>query len=137
MSWNGVKKQTNIEAIEAWCNEMGIEDYSINSQGEIDVDGNVSLGHKDFEGLPYEFGTVTGYFDVGDNQNLTSLKNCPNKVGFYFRCSYCPKLESLEGCPKVVGDCFYCSDCKGKFTAEKVYKLCKALRVYNKTLSIS
>src|SRR5574344_2124354 len=104
MSWNGVKKQTNIEAIEAWCNEMGIEDYSINSQGEIDVDGNVSLGYKDFEGLLYKFGTVTGCFDVGDNQNLTSLKNCPNKVGFYFRCSYCPKLESLEGCPKVVGD---------------------------------
>ena len=137
MSWSGVKKQSIKVEIEDWCEEMGIQDYTINSQGEIDVNGSVNLSGGDFKELPYKFGTVTGHFNIGDNPNLISLKNCPNKVGFYFRCSYCPKLESLEGCPKVVGDCFYCSDCKGKFTKEKVYKLCKALRVYNKTFNIS
>ena len=132
MSWNGVKRQVNKVEIESWCEEMGIEDYTINSQGEIDVRGDVHLDYRDFKELPYKFGTVTGFFNVGDNQNLISLKNCPDKVNEYFRCSYCPKLESLEGCPKFVKELFYCSDCKGKFTAEKVYKLCKTPRVYNK-----
>ena len=132
MSWNGVKKQVNKVEIEAWCEEMGIENYTINSQGEIDVDGSVELSRTNLKELPYKFGTVTGYFNIGDNRNLTSLKNCPNKVNKYFRCSYCPKLESLEGCPKVVSEIFYCSDCKGKFTEGKVKKLCKTPRVYNK-----
>ena len=132
MSWNGVKRYTNNAEIEAWCDEMGIEHYTINDKGEIDVDWNVDLDNSDFKELPYKFGTVTGHFNIGDNPNLISLKNCPNKVGFYFRCSYCPKLDSLEGCPKVVSEVFYCSDCKGKFTEKKVNKLCKTPRVYNK-----
>ena len=132
MRWNGIKKHTNNAEIVAWCEEMSIKNYTINSQGEIDVNGSVNLNNTDIKELPYKFGTVTGLFNVGDNQNLISLKNCPDKVNKYFRCSYCPKLESLEGCPKVVGEVFYCSDCKGKFTVEKVIKLCKTPRVYNK-----
>ena len=123
MSWSGVKKQSIKVEIEAWCEEMGIENYTINSQGEIDVDYSVRLDYQEFKELPYKFGTVTGYFNIGDNRNLTSLKNCPNKVNEYFRCSYCPKLESLEGCPKVVSKTFYCSDCKRRFTNEEVMSL--------------
>ena len=125
MSWKGIKNQVNKADIEAWCEEMGIENYTINSQGEIDVDDSVRLDYQEIKELPYKFGTVTGYFNIGDNLNLTSLKNCPNKVNKYFRCSYCPKLESLEGCPKEVSEVFYCSDCKGKFTKEEVESLCK------------
>ena len=50
MSWNGVKKQSLKADVEAWCEEMGIEDYTINSQGEIDVDGGVFLNGKDYQG---------------------------------------------------------------------------------------
>ena len=125
MSWNGVKKQTNIENIKAWCEEMYMRNYTINSQGEIDVDGNINLRNKNFKELPYKFGTVTGFFDVGNSTYLISLKNCPNEVGLFFRCSYCPKLESLEGCPKVVSETFYCSDCKRKFIEEEVMSLCE------------
>lgn len=107
MSWSGVKRQVNKVEIENWCDEMGIQDYTINSQGEIDVNGSVNLGSENFKELPYKFGEVAGHFNIGDNQNLISLKNCPNKVGTHFRCSYCPKLESLEGCPKVVKEIFY------------------------------
>ena len=131
-AWSGVKQQSIKADIEAWCEEMGIQNYTINSQGEIDVDGNINLRNKNFKELPYKFGTVTKSFDISSNKNLTSLKNCPNKVNKYFRCSYCPKLESLEGCPKKVSEVFYCSDCKGKFTANKAYKLCKTPCVYNK-----
>ena len=51
-AWSGVKKQSNIENIKSWCDEMGIKNYTINSQGEIDVNGDVFLTHNDFEELP-------------------------------------------------------------------------------------
>ena len=49
MSWNGIKKQVNKAEIEAWCEEMGIKNYTINSKGEIDVDGSVSFTYKIFK----------------------------------------------------------------------------------------
>ena len=89
-AWSGVKKQSLKSNIEDWCEEMGIQNYTINSQGEIDVNGNVwvykLLEKNDFKELPYKFGTVTGRFDVSSNKNLTSLKNCP----------YCPLCFFLK-----------------------------------------
>ena len=125
MSWKGVKKQSLDQEIKSWCDEMGIKFYTINSQGEIDVNGCVNLSRKDFEELPYKFGVVTGYFDMSNNRNLKSLKNCPNIVDAYFSCSKCPKLDSLEGCPKEVDSNFYCYDCKVIFDIKEIEKLCK------------
>ena len=129
-AWSGVKKQTNNANIEAWCDEMGIQNYIVNSKGEIDVngDGGVWLNNKDFEELPYKFGTINGYFSLSECKNLTSLKNCPNHVGDYFSCSGCIKLDSLKGCPSYVVWNFYCSECKRKFTKEEVKSLCKVKR---------
>ena len=127
MSWNGVKKQSIKADIEAWCDEMGIENYNVNSKGEIDVDGDVDLDRTDFKELPYKFGKVTRYFDLGGNKNLASLKNCPDYVGEFFNCSFCPQLNSLEGCPKKVGYNFWCRRCKRKFTSEEVRSLCKVM----------
>ena len=124
-AWVGVKKQSLKAEIEAWCDEMKIKNYIINSKNEIDVNGNVDLRCYDFKELPYKFGQVNGCFSLAYNKKLTSLKNCPNKINKYFRCSYCPNLESLEGCPKEVGRDFYCSSCKRKFTKEQVRSLCK------------
>ena len=124
-AWSGVKKQSYNQEIKFWCNEMGIEDYTINDKGEIDVDGDVMLRYSDFKELPYKFGTVTGLFDIGNNKKLTSLKNCPNKIGSYFSCSNCTKLDSLEGCPNYVEWNFYCYDCKREFTEKEVKALCK------------
>ena len=127
MSWSGVKKQTSIdiEAIEKWCDEMKIRNYTINSQGEIDVDGSVRLREKDFKEIPYKFGRVNGWFSVGDNPKLISLKNCPYYTKYSFDCNLCKKLDSLEGCPKEVGGRFYCRGCKRIFTKEEVMSLCK------------
>ena len=125
MSWNGVKKQSNIENSKAWCDDMGIQKYTINSQGEIDVNGGVDLRDNDFEELPYKFGEVNGFFDISNNKNLTSLKNCPNFVGDFFACDFCPQLDSLKGCPKEVGGNFWCECCKHKFTKKEVKSLCK------------
>ena len=124
-AWSGVKKHTNNANIEAWCDEMGIKKYTINSKGEIDVDGDVHLIHKNFKELPYKFGTINGCFDIYNNQNLISLENCPYFVRDSFACEFCIKLESLEGCPKEVGSNFWCNDCKRKFTEEEIRSLCK------------
>ena len=132
MSWGRVKQQSIKADIEAWCEEMEIENYTINSQGEIDVNGDVWLVNKDFKELPYKFGKVNGYFDMGNNPNLTSLKNCPNYIGGYFSCRKCTSLDSLEGCPKEVGSDFYCRGCKRKFTEEEIKSLCKVKEyIYN------
>ena len=126
MGWNKVKQITNNQSIIDWCEEMGIENYTINSKGEIDVDGDVDISYIDFEELPYKFGRVSGFFDVSYNKNLKSLKNCPSKVRKWFSCSNCPQLDSLEGCPKEVKNYnFWCYNCKREFTEEEVQSLCK------------
>ena len=133
MSWNGVKKYTNNTNIEAWCEEMGIRNYTINSQGEIDVKGGVDLKDRNLKELPYKFGKVNGLFTLDGCKNLISLKNCPYYVGSYFNCYDCEKLDSLKGCPKEVGGNFYCKKCKREFTKEGVRSLCRVEKsIYNK-----
>ena len=126
-AWSGVKKQTSIdiEAIKSWCDEMGIQNYTINSKDEIDVNGGVDLLRKNFKELPYKFGIVNGYFSLSECKNLTSLKNCPDYVPKSFYCDQCPQLNSLIGCPVEVGRDFYCFDCKRLFTEKDVKSLCK------------
>ena len=123
-AWSGVKKQSLKQEIESWCEEMGIENYTINDKGEIDVDGNVNLRNNDFKELPYKFGTINGHFKLAYNPNLISLKNCPNVVVGSFGCEYCSKLDSLEGRPEEVGGNFWCENCKCLFTKEEVKSLC-------------
>ena len=124
-AWSGVKKQSYDQEIKSWCEEMGVKKYTINSKGEIDVDGGVNLRYSDFKELPYKFGKVDGYFSLQWNEKLISLKNCPNYVKGSFSCTDCAKLDLLEGCPKEVGGDFYCYNCKRKFTKEEVKSLCK------------
>ena len=134
MSWKGVKKQNNIENIKAWCEEMGIENYTINSQGEIDVDDDVLLMENDFKELPYKFGRVTGFFSLESCKNLISLKNCPKFIvpNHMFNIDFCSQLDSLEGCPISVGGLFYCSGCKRQFSKDEVRSYCNVgFEIYN------
>ena len=128
MSWSGVKQTTNNQPIINWCDEMGIENYTINDKGEIDVNGSVWLNKKDFKELPYKFGKVNGRFSLCDNKNITSLKNCPNEVGSSFDIDGCFLIDSLKGCPEEVGGYFYCGGCKREFTEEEVKSWCKVKR---------
>ena len=125
MGWIGVKKHTNNAAIEAWCDEMGIKNYTINSRGEIDVDGDVHLNYRDFKELPYKFGKINGYFSLDDCKNLISLKNCPNEVCSAFDVDDCFQLNSLEGCPKKIKGDFWCMCCQREFTEEEIRSLCQ------------
>jgi hypothetical protein len=82
--------------------------YTIQSDGTVDVKGNVNLNKTNLTKLPVKFGRVTGYFSCSDNQ-LTSLEGAPQSVGNYFYCSN-NKLTSLKGAPQSVSGGFYCND---------------------------
>jgi hypothetical protein len=88
------------------CKKYKIENYTVNDDGSIDVDGNVDLSWYKLTELPLRFNKVTGYFSCSSN-NLTSLKGSPKWVGGYFSCS-CNQLTSLEFSPDYVGGSFFC-----------------------------
>ena len=92
------------------CKKYGIENYTINPDGSIDVDGNVDLSFKDLTELPLTFNRITGNFSCSCN-NLTSLKGSPRWIGCHFTCSNNP-LTSLEFSPDYVGKYFNCDDNK-------------------------
>jgi hypothetical protein len=94
--------------IESICKKYDITNYTINVDGSIDVNGNVSLDSNRLDKLPLRFGRVTGYFLCYDNQ-LTTLEGSPREVGGDFNCSY-NQLTTLEGGPREVGGNFYCHD---------------------------
>ncbi len=96
----------NFNDIDSICKKYGITNYTINSDGTVDVDDDVNLFNK-LTKLPLKFGKVTGYFTCGDNQ-LTSLEGSPREVGGHFECGN-NKLRSLEGGPMEVGGNFDCS----------------------------
>jgi hypothetical protein len=111
--------------------------YTINPDGSIDVDNNVSISgiiriQFIIQGdiltkLPIKFNKVTGSFYCSNNQltsledspvsvggdfncqdnQLTSLEGGPQSVGVDFICSN-NQLTSLEGCPESIGGDFYC-----------------------------
>lgn len=82
-----------------------IDDYYINEDGSIDVDGNVKFSEKmDFvKELPLKFNKVSGDFDCS-KLSLESLKGSPIEVGGTYDCSY-NQLSKLEHLPKKAG-CF-------------------------------
>jgi hypothetical protein len=88
------------------CEQYNIRNWSINSEGLVDVGGGVDLTLEVLNKLPLNFGHVNGDFKCSYNQ-LTNLEGCPRSVGGDFWCAY-NELTSLEGCPKSVNGGFYC-----------------------------
>ena len=98
------------QEIDSICREYGIQNYTINPDESIDVDGNVDLSNRELKKIPLKFRNVRGHFSCSGNQ-LTSLEGCPQSVDgdFYFHSN---RLTSLEGCPQSVGGDFYCNNNK-------------------------
>jgi len=121
----------SFKEIDTICQEYGITNYVINSDGSIDVRGDVDLSRKDLVRFPLRFRKVSGDFlchtnqletldgcpkevgrdfDCGNNQ-LQTLEGGPEEVGFSFRCDN-NQLVTLEGSPKKVGSDFWCDSNK-------------------------
>ena len=88
------------------CKSYEIENYSINSDGSIDVDGNLNIVNRNLYTIPIKFNKVSGYFDCSWN-NLISLENSPIEVGGDFICNF-NRLKSLVGSPIKIGGYLYC-----------------------------
>lgn len=93
-----------MDRIDSICAKYKIKNYSINSDGSIDVDGDVIMRDEFLDKLPLRFNIVSGGFDCG-NQKITTLDGSPNSVGGNFICSD-NLLTSLVGGPNFVGGNF-------------------------------
>ena len=91
----------NFNEIHGICKKYGIENYTINNDGSIDVYGDVNLYSKKLTKLPVKFRNVSGRFDCYNN-NLTTLEGAPQSVLGSFYCNR-NNLTTLEGAPKSVG----------------------------------
>ena len=81
------------------CKYYRIEDYTINSDGSIDVYDSVDLFNYNLNKIPLKFNKVDGYFDISHN-NITSLEGSPKIVTSWFDCSH-NKLTNLKGIETV------------------------------------
>ena len=105
------KFNESIESdIDSICRKYEIRNYTICSNGSIDVNGSVNLSNKNLTKLPLKFNIVSGDFYCDDNK-LTSLEGCPKEVGGHFSCDY-NKLTTLKGSPKEVYGSFFCYNTK-------------------------
>jgi len=59
--------------------------WKLNPNGEVDVDGGVWMKMMNLTEIPVKFGRVDGHFTCSENQ-LTTLKNCPDYIGGNFWC---------------------------------------------------
>ena len=97
----------SLENIHDICKEYNIKNYTINSDGSIDVYGNVNLRGKNLTKLPLKFRNVSMYFDCSNN-NLKNLEGGPTHVGGDFSFAG-NRLTSLEYSPYHVSHNFYCT----------------------------
>ena len=71
---------TTREEVIQVCEKYRIENYTINNDLTIDVDGGVYLGEKDLKHLPLRFNYVSGDFSCYENK-LKTLEGSPQTVG--------------------------------------------------------
>jgi hypothetical protein len=92
----------NKTEIVAICKQLRIENYIINDDGTIDVDGDVDLSNDEheFTELPLSFNIIRGSFNIS-GLGLTTLLGCPKIVCGDFICKY-NLLSTLEHSPTDV-----------------------------------
>ena len=57
----------SVQEIDSICKKYGIENYSVNKDGSVDVEGDVYLSYKKLTKLPLKFGSVSGDFLCNNN----------------------------------------------------------------------
>lgn len=86
--------------------DSNIFNFKINSDLSVDIHESVSISYLDLTELPFQFGTILGFFDCSYNE-LTNLKGSPHTIQGYFDCSN-NYLTSLEFGPKKVDSYYNC-----------------------------
>lgn len=104
---NGYKIFEDKHMTDYICLTHSIKNYTIGSDGIIDVDGDLNLSFKGLEKLPLNFGEVRGDFNCSNNQLLT-LEGSPKKISGSFYCNK-NRLRSLKGGPEEPVDFMTCA----------------------------
>lgn len=96
------------EEIENYMERFGgMDNWTINEKGEVDVPGNIKLLRSFFpEGqFPFQFGKISGTFDCS-GAGISSLVGAPHTVEGTFDCKS-NSLKSLTGAPRIAAgfDC--------------------------------
>ena len=99
---------TTKQSIKEWLDRMSIENYTINDDLTVDVDGDVYINDENLITIPFKFNKINGYFDCSFN-NLTSLKGSPTTINGRFYCNN-NELTTLEYCPTTINGEFYCDN---------------------------
>ena len=94
--------------IEEICKNYNIRNYTINSDGSIDVSDNVVFNNDFMERIPLKFNKVYGNFTIM-HINLNNLDGCPKWIEGNLTLYQCG-LNSLKGCTTKVGGDFDCSE---------------------------
>ena len=111
-----------------WLKKYSIENYIINDDLSIDINGGVDLHDKKIENFPnyIQFNKIKGICNFKHN-NLTSLRGSPKYVKGDFYCNE-NNLKSLEFAPKIVKGDFVCwtwLNKAKKFRYKNILKVCK------------
>lgn len=103
----------DTKSIQELCKYFDIQNYTVNRDGSIDVNGTVYFDPAkkshlfgDSGRLPLKFNHVSGNF-LCSCLNLTTLEGSPNTVGGSFFAEL-NKLTDLKGAPQIVNGSFYC-----------------------------
>ena len=104
----------NKSEIDKICRIYDIRNYTINTDGSIDVNGDdtllyggVGLGLMDLKKLPLKFNKVDGWFNCNFNM-MKSLEGSPIEVNGDFNCVG-NELTSFKFAPRIIRGDFYCS----------------------------
>lgn len=100
------KKLNTRPEILAWLEKMGVENFTINQDLTVDVDGSVDLINKGLSFIPIQFGVVKGIFQCSNNK-LTSLLGTPHLIKGIFKCSG-NQLTNLVGGPEIADFAYEC-----------------------------
>jgi len=90
-------KLNKKSGIKRWLDLIGIENYTINDDLTVDVNGDVKLSNKYLDKIPVQFGIVKGHFFISNNE-IEDLYGSPIECEI-FNCDN-NELINLEGSPK-------------------------------------
>jgi len=63
-----------------------VNSWFLNRDGTVNVDVSVNMSNMNLNEIPVKFGRVYGHFNCSNN-NLTTLKNIPNYLGYSLKFS--------------------------------------------------
>src|SRR5574343_215765 len=96
----------SFEDIDEICKQYKIKNYTINTDGTIDVNKGVYLLNSNLTKLPLKFNKVNDDFNCDYNE-LELLEGSPIEVNGSFYCNH-NQLTSFEYAPKIIRGGFYC-----------------------------